>query len=121
MARTPEDLRASTKPKIRSPSRTSSSRPVRLALDMSETAGAAPKEDIVDSDDDLDVRAMAYPTVPPISEPNLTEGPSAYATSGELYPRQLSAPFLPNPESIRPLTTNLANGNPTLWTNQLLF
>jgi hypothetical protein len=49
-------------------------RPVRLALDMSERAGAAPREDIDDSDDELDVCAMAYPNVPPISEPNSTEG-----------------------------------------------
>jgi hypothetical protein len=46
MDQTPEDLRVSTKRKIRAPSRTSSSRPVRLALDVSETAGAAPREEI---------------------------------------------------------------------------
>ncbi len=70
-------------------------RPVRIALGMSETDGAAPREDIADSDDELDVRAMAYPTVPPMSEPNLTEGmhmlssaiPSANDASGQLYPR----------------------------------
>jgi hypothetical protein len=67
MDQTPDDLRASTKRKIRTPSRTPSSRPVRLALDISETAGAAPREDIADSDDELDVRTMAYPTVTPIS------------------------------------------------------
>jgi hypothetical protein len=72
MNQTPEDLRGSTKRKVRTPSRTSSSRPVQLALDMSETAGAVPRKDIADSDDELDVRAMTYPTVPPISEPNLT-------------------------------------------------
>jgi hypothetical protein len=66
MDQTPGDLRASTKRKIRTPSRTLFSRLVRLALDVSETAGAAPKEDITDSDDELDARTMAYPTVPPI-------------------------------------------------------
>jgi hypothetical protein len=66
MDQTPEDIRASTKRKIRTPSRTLSSHPVRLALDMSETAGAAPKEDIAYSDYELDARAMAFPTVPPI-------------------------------------------------------
>ncbi len=72
---------------------------------MSETAGTASREDIADSDDDLDVRAMAYPTVPPISEPTLTKGmripssavPSAYDASGELYPRKLfHANYWPN-------------------------
>jgi hypothetical protein len=50
---------------------------------------------------------------------DLTEGlrlpssavPPVYDAGGELYPCQLSAPFLPNQESSRPLPTKLASRN----------
>jgi hypothetical protein len=119
MDQTPEDLRTSTKRKMRTPSRSSSSRPVRLTLDLSEAAGAAPKEDIADSDDDLDTRAMAFPTVPPNTDQEFTESlpltssmvPPAYDGGDKLYSGQLSAPFLTNQEPGRPIPTNLSSGN----------
>jgi hypothetical protein len=66
MDQTPDDLRASTKRKARTPQRPAPTRSVRVALDMSEMAGAAPLDDAADSDSDIEAVAMANPSIPPV-------------------------------------------------------
>ena len=64
MDETPEDTRASTKRKARTPTRPTSVRSVRMALDLSGPAGAAPLDDAADSDEDLEAMATANLSAP---------------------------------------------------------
>lgn len=119
MDQTPDDLRASTKRKARTPQRPAPTRSVRVALDMSEMAGAAPLDDAADSDSDIEAVAMANPTIPPVPGLPLAENPSAAPPAvpvdtyaGDPRHRQSAAAIFPNQDAHLPPPAYSAHQQP---------